>query len=112
MIDLLKKNCDKDATLTLDPTLLLPASHYSQLCKNISKKEGIFTYILDNNDHKTTLINNASATLHQSIIKFNPSNVEDWLAGFRDCSCVITDSYHGCLFSIIFNKPFICILNQ
>ena len=25
---------------------------------------------------------------------------------------MITDSYHGCIFSIIFNKPFVCIYNK
>lgn len=38
--------------------------------------------------------------------------VEDWLKGFRDSDYVITDSFHGTVFAIIFNKPFITILNR
>lgn len=35
-----------------------------------------------------------------------------WLAGFRDAEFVVTDSFHGVVFSIIFNKPFVAIMNR
>ena len=38
-------------------------------------------------------------------------NVEQWLRGFYDAEFVVTDSFHACVFSIIFNKPFIVIGN-
>ena len=34
------------------------------------------------------------------------------LLGFRDAKFVVTDSFHGTVFSIIFQKPFIVIGNQ
>ena len=37
--------------------------------------------------------------------------VTKWLRGFMDAEYVITDSFHGCVFSIIFNKPFWAIGN-
>ena len=37
--------------------------------------------------------------------------MENWLRGFRDAEYVITDSFHACVFSIIYNKPFLCIGN-
>lgn len=37
--------------------------------------------------------------------------VETWLRGFHDANFVVTDSFHACVFSIIFNKPFIAIGN-
>ena len=36
---------------------------------------------------------------------------EDFLKAFLNASYVITDSFHGCAFSIIFNKPFLAIGN-
>ena len=33
--------------------------------------------------------------------------VEQWLRGFYDAEFVVTDSFHACVFSILFNKPFI-----
>ena len=38
--------------------------------------------------------------------------VEQWLKGFIDAKLVVTDSFHACVFAIIFNKPFICIGNN
>ena len=35
--------------------------------------------------------------------------VEDWLRAIKTAKYVITDSYHGICFAIIFNKPFLCI---
>jgi len=38
--------------------------------------------------------------------------VTKWLRSFMDAEMVITDSFHGCVFSIIFNKPFWVIGNH
>jgi len=38
--------------------------------------------------------------------------VSEWLSAFANAQFVITDSFHGCVFSIIFHKPFIAIANQ
>jgi hypothetical protein len=37
--------------------------------------------------------------------------VEVWLQGFADAEFVVTDSFHACVFAILFNKPFIAYLN-
>ena len=39
-------------------------------------------------------------------------SVEQWLKAFRDAEMVITDSFHGTVFSIIYNKPFWVVLND
>ena len=38
--------------------------------------------------------------------------VEEWLQGFRDAEFVVTDSFHACIFSILFAKPFVVIGNR
>ena len=38
--------------------------------------------------------------------------IEQWVRGFMDAEFVITDSFHGTAFSILFNKPFISIVNE
>ena len=38
--------------------------------------------------------------------------MEEWLSIFRDAEYVITDSFHGTVFSIINHKPFISIANE
>ena len=39
-------------------------------------------------------------------------SVEEWIASFRDAAFVVTDSFHGTVFSIIFNQDFYSIVNE
>ena len=93
--------------------MLLPKETYLELCSDIKQKSGdVFTYILDNN---TSIENTVKTFLYKNRLtemKCDKNSVEDWLAAFRDCKYVITDSFHGCVFSLIFNKPFICVINK
>ena len=43
---------------------------------------------------------------------FIQPSVEQWLRGFYDAKFVVTDSFHACVFSILFNKPFIVVGNE
>lgn len=43
--------------------------------------------------------------------RIKPS-VEKWLRGFYDAKFVITDSFHACVFSIIFHKQFVVVGNK
>ena len=38
--------------------------------------------------------------------------VEKWLRGFYDAQYVITDSFHACVFSILYQKPFVVYGNK
>lgn len=37
---------------------------------------------------------------------------EQWLYNIKNCRYMVTDSFHGACFAIIFNKPFICVANR
>ena len=39
-------------------------------------------------------------------------SVAEWLTIFRDAEYIITDSFHGCVFSIIFRREFAAIINR
>lgn len=43
---------------------------------------------------------------------FIQPSVEKWLRAFMDARFVITDSFHACVFSILFHKPFIVMGNE
>lgn len=126
-IRLCKEYLHCDAVHLLDPTMLLDRKDYESLIKGDKiKKQGIMTYILDEYEYTTTLIEQAQKALALPTFSTNiPYNkrdhhlrgvvqppVEEWLRGFRDADFVITDSFHACVFSIIFNKPFIVIINK
>ena len=131
-IKLCRQYFNVEAVQMLDPTLLLEKSHYELLVKekNEPKNHGnMFCYILDDSPEKQQLVNimakQLSATVYdvkktvntrlmQLILnkkRYQVPAVTKWLRAFMDAEYVITDSFHGCVFSIIFNKPFWTIGN-
>lgn len=105
----------RKAKWVLDPTLLLSKNDYNCLCVSIppSTEKYILAYFLDTNDAKLSYLSKMSQLLNLKI-RVQPSGIDikehdtidNWLSNFRDASFVITDSYHGTIFSIIYNKEF------
>lgn len=119
-LDLLKSySCDNPIPeCVLDPTLLLTAQDYSNIINagnTTPLKEKIFCYILDMNEDKITCIQDIAKTKGLDYCLWSRDKhftVEQWLRSFRDADFVITDSYHGLLFSLVFNKNFHLFRNQ
>lgn len=123
-IDICKQKFDVNAVQLIDPTLLLDKNYYIKLIeeqKETKKNGKLFYYFLDENQDKIEMTNFCSKVLN--MISFSVSSISDkerpkaekvtnWLKGFMDAEFIITDSYHGCIFSIIFNKQFIAIGNK
>ena len=42
---------------------------------------------------------------------FKSDYIENFIYGLNNCQSVLTDSYHGTIFSIMFNKPFISFID-
>lgn len=113
-VALCREHLGVEAVHVLDPTLLLDSTHYAGLCKHIEKREPfVFAYILDQNSKKVEDIKHfaESKGLPYFIKSAGPvvadgDSIELWLSYFRDARYVITDSFHGTAFSIIFNKEF------
>lgn len=117
-----------DAVQMPDPTLLLNPEDYNYLINNWCTKKipkpFMSVYILDKNENNKTLTNLLCECLDlypqqlmpqpgaKKLMDRLPLSVPQWLRFIRDCECVLTDSFHGCAFSIIFNKPFICLGNK
>lgn len=127
-VELCRKYLDKEAVCVLDPTMLLTAEDYSRLFrkeKTPLSPGNLLVYILDDSAEKQRVIelctehqyipfhvnskvDDLSAPLEERI---QPS-VEQWLRGFSDAEMVITDSFHACVFAILFNKPFLVYGNK
>ncbi len=104
----------------LDPTLLLSSADYERLIKpnDHHRTPYIASYILDSNNDKSTIIAQIATEKDLPANKINievrsgaMATMSQWLANFADADYVVTDSFHGCVFSIIFGKPFIAIAN-
>lgn len=130
--DLITINLNLQSTQVIDPALLLNISEYKQLIdtnEHINKnlKGDIFTYILDSNQQKRNCISeiekknklSAFSVLNEKYENYQfKSNerimppIEEWLYGLSKAKYVITDSFHGCVFAILFNKPFLVFANK
>lgn len=108
-------------SLCLDPTLLLTPNDYIKLIIENKVKDltsgKIFSYILDETENTKSVLNVYRRHLGKEIIKVGLKDTTDvsicqWLNNIRCADFVITDSYHGCVFSIIFNRPFIFLENE
>ena len=132
---LCKKHLGVDAVHVLDPTMLLNKEDYIQLIEKEKEPKtngGLFTYILDPDTKKSAFIQKVAKAKGIKAFQVLPkcqaetrtkedvkNNIEDcvfpgvttWLRAFMDAEMTIVDSFHGMVFSIIFNKPFWVIGN-
>lgn len=124
-IDLCRQYLDYQAHLVLDPTMLLDILEYMKLIETHSKNTNgeLFTYVLDINGDKLKGIEKVSQILNYTAFDMNSlcknvddkvvvAPVEDWLVSLYQAKYILTDSFHGCVFSILFNKPFIAYSNR
>lgn len=121
---LCKQLFDVKAKHVLDPTMLLNRNDYLKL---IDKKDKLNTtgklavYVLDSNPDIDAVIKEVATKTDLLPYKINSKcedgnapicdrqqfPLENWLKAFNDADLIITDSFHACVFSIIFRKPFI-----
>ena len=83
---------------------------------NAAQKGQIFAYILDQNERKSEILKSVSEReglgVREVNDKANRVSIEEWLSLIASAQLVITDSFHGCAFSILFNKPFFAFINE
>lgn len=108
-----------DAVNVLDPTLLLQKEEYENLCVSVEKpnEPTLYAYILDINQEKREILSKIAAEKNLALKIVQADNnailtVPQWIAMFRDAEFIVTDSFHGTLFSIIFRKDFLTIGNK
>lgn len=104
----------------LDPTFIIDKSYYLNEIKNYKKnfdfnEKYIFVYQLDKNNILEKTLNESSSKFNYKIYKLDLNEgdyIESFIFGMNMSQAVITDSFHGTAFSIIFNKPFISFVNR
>ena len=120
LVKLIENHLGFKAQFVLDPTLLINKNYYLNLIKdyksNIIEQSNndnfIFAYILSKKQifYLKKYILYAQRKLNMKIwiiIVKSENQVKKFLYGIINCKAVITTSFHGTIFSIIFNKPFI-----
>lgn len=135
-INILKEKIDINAEWVLDPVFLCDKNNYEMLADryfdNEKKYTGkyIFAYILDPSIEKEQILKKVADDLNLRIEIFSDMECEitqkdnkwgntsytraslaEWLYALRGSEFVVTDSFHGTCFAVIYEKRLISILN-
>ncbi len=138
-VDVMRDTFGMIATRVLDPVFLPDRRIYHELAEQSEAKRHplvkghyLLAYILDGNPEKKEAIEKLSEQLGLPMVvlldgtmaNFEENRkklglepvaenlqVEDWLYYIENCSYLVTDSCHGASFGIIYEKPFVCVMN-
>ncbi|QHQ61048.1 4Fe-4S dicluster domain-containing protein [Anaerocolumna sedimenticola] len=116
----------KEVDVVLDPTLLLPREEYEEIKTNPKIKEKyIFVYMMENNPDVIAFANKVSTATGLPIVQRRPNKIfkneiascytsapGDFLGLIENAEYVITNSFHGTVFSIIYETPFVSMLHS
>ena len=119
-LDIVKKLTDKNAIVSIDPTLLLDKEQWAQIASTKLKfKKYLLIYTLTNSKsiidtarkiakEKGLIIYNISDAVKEEkgIKNLKAVSPEEWVGAFMNASYVVTNSFHGTAFAINFNKDF------
>ena len=131
------KHLGVSSETVLDPAMLFDADEYVGLIrlrkgqcrgrrKDFSPPLEILEYILDRTADTEALVTRLEGQLAMPARRFLAANprgrgeislrvqpsVESWISGICSASYVITDSFHACVFSILFHRPFAVVGNR
>jgi len=118
-IEIIKKHLGINPEFVLDPTFIIDKIYYLDLIKDFKpdlnyNNNYLCIYQLDKNIEIEKLIRHASQLFNYTtyIIDLNKQKyIENFIFCINNSNAVITDSFHGTIFSLIFKKPFIAYLN-
>lgn len=129
-IDILKNKFGVNSELVLDPTMLLTQNDYRKYFMIPTlKNDYISAYILDYTPDIQSFLSHLSKLENLKICgtlvktpktkfsklweRFHPMTpVTKWVSNIANARYVITNSFHGMVFSIIFRKQFVVLMNS
>ena len=118
-IKLIKQHLGIKPELVLDPTLLIDKKYYLDIIKDFKdekpkQKKFIFIYCVEFSKYIINVMKKAKSFFNYETyyMDLNNCTIQNFLYYIVKSDAVITNSYHGTIFSIIFNKPFITIYGK
>lgn len=125
-VGICKSILNQNAIHVLDPTMLLSKADYLKIIPD--KKDSsryVFSYLLDDsNNHNLNCVDYLKSNLGIDVKSVNlyknkllkrlckQTSIIEWLSLICYADIVITDSFHGTVFSILFHTPFYVLLNR
>jgi len=122
-VEFLQNIINNSVEVTLDPTLLLNKRKWKNISKKPNLKEKyILVYGLEHNNELIKLANRLSEEINIKIISYTNQKIfnnviesfyfkgpDEFLGLFENAEVILTNSFHGTVFSVINNKPFYTI---
>lgn len=109
-------NISKPINVVLDPTLLLEVNDWKKFVIRRPSQKYVLVYDLINSEDIKNKASKLAEEYNYELINIHPDNfeisVQEFISLFYNASFVITSSFHGMAFSIIFNKEFYFCLNK
>jgi hypothetical protein len=112
-----------DAQRVTDPVFLIAADEYRERFDIPDEQPTLVTYILDPSDDAkraiSELLSNAEELGIENVIHLSPHEkdaskpiVEEWIRAIGSAKYILTDSFHGTAFAILFDRPFTTFVNH
>lgn len=122
---LLHEKCGVEAKVVLDPTLLLTRKQWERIESTVADVKGknyLFCYFLKENNNYRNRVEQFAKENNMDVIGWSARKQDDeWMTQLNqigpceflwlihNATGVVTDSYHGTIFSLIYHKRFITI---
>lgn len=118
------------AEVHVDPTMILrPQDYLSCIALHEETSPVLCSYILDLTPAKASIEKHIATKLSLNVKRENARqkysltkqndldactypSIDEWLSTYNNCDFIVTDSFHGTVFAILFNRPFICLGNK
>jgi len=118
-VDVCRNIFNVNATAVFDPVFYLKRNDWNKLLdrSTVDMSNSNFVYLIDRSKQLVDKIN----ALFKRVDPMNPFphwvrkgeiNVYDYLKTIQTSRRIVTDSFHGICFSIIFHKDFVCVCNK
>ena len=124
----LLSNGVKDVQCVADPTFLLDRDEWRRMARKLRHpKPFILTYFLEENEKICELVQQMTNYKEIDVIDVSPRRFlgkefvakrraycspDEFLGLIQNAECILTNSFHGTVFSILFEKPFVTILHS
>ena len=106
-----------EAEVIIDPVFYIDRKYYDEMADSVKPnlpEKYILAYFLGKDDFDEKVVDYYANTLNLPVVYLNikDMNTEEWLHYIRGAELLITNSFHGTCFSIIFGNEFLCVANK
>ncbi len=116
--ELIQKLINRDVSVCLDPTLLLEPSEWDTLTHPVEASSYVLLFLLQYDEKLLKKAKEYAQEKGLQLVSITASfipqlgfpawtsyGVEDWLSMIKNASAVFTNSFHGTVFSLLFEVP-------